>query len=55
MPESGKNVLYASSTTLASARFLTSVDVLFDDIVKVNVYLADIADLAAMNEAYAAF
>ena len=24
-------------------------------IVKVNVYLADIADLAAMNEAYAAF
>lgn len=32
-----------------------SVDHAVEDIVKVNVYLADIADLAAMNEAYAAF
>lgn len=32
-----------------------SVDHAMEDIVKVNVYLADIADLAAMNEAYAAF
>lgn len=32
-----------------------SVDHTVEDIVKVNVYLADIADLAAMNEAYAAF
>lgn len=32
-----------------------SVDHVVEDIVKVNVYLADIADLAAMNEAYAAF
>lgn len=32
-----------------------SVDHAAEDIVKVNVYLADIADLAAMNEAYAAF
>ncbi|WP_418994817.1 RidA family protein [Adlercreutzia equolifaciens] len=32
-----------------------SVDHAVEDIVKVNVYLADIADLAAMNEAYATF
>ena len=32
-----------------------SVNHAVEDIVKVNVYLADIADLAAMNEAYAAF
>lgn len=32
-----------------------SVDHAVEDIVKVNVYLADIVDLAAMNEAYAAF
>ena len=32
-----------------------SVDHAVEDIVKANVYLADIADLAAMNEAYAAF
>ena len=32
-----------------------SVDHAVEDIVKVNVSLADIADLAAMNEAYAAF
>lgn len=32
-----------------------SVDHVVEDIVKVNVYLADIADLAAMNEAYATF
>lgn len=32
-----------------------SVDHAVEDIVKVNVYLADISDLAAMNEAYAAF
>ena len=32
-----------------------SVDHVVEDIVKVNAYLADIADLAAMNEAYAAF
>lgn len=32
-----------------------SVDHATEDIVKVNVYLADIADLAAMNEAYVAF
>ena len=32
-----------------------SVDHVVEDIVKVNVYLADIADLAAMNEAYVAF
>ena len=32
-----------------------SVDHAVEDIVKVNAYLADIADLAAMNEAYAAF
>ena len=32
-----------------------SVDHAVEDIVKVNVYLADIADLAAMNKAYAAF
>lgn len=32
-----------------------SVDHVVEDIVKVNVYLADIADLAAMNEAYTAF
>ena len=32
-----------------------SVDHAVEDIVKVNVYLADIADLAAMTEAYAAF
>lgn len=32
-----------------------SVDHVVEDIVKVNVYLADIADLAAMNEVYAAF
>lgn len=32
-----------------------SVDHVVEDIVKVNVYLADIADLDAMNEAYAAF
>lgn len=32
-----------------------SVDHVVEDIVKVNVYLADIADLTAMNEAYAAF
>lgn len=32
-----------------------SVDHAVEDIVKVNVYLADIADLTAMNEAYAAF
>ena len=32
-----------------------SVDHAVEDIVKVNVYLADIADLAAMNEAYTAF
>lgn len=32
-----------------------SVDHAVEDIVKVNVYLADIADLAAMNEVYAAF
>ena len=32
-----------------------SVDHAVEDIVKVNVYLADIADLAAINEAYAAF
>lgn len=32
-----------------------SVDHVVEDIVKVNVYLADMADLDAMNEAYAAF
>ncbi|MFR7404263.1 MAG: Rid family hydrolase [Coriobacteriaceae bacterium] len=34
---------------------IESVDHTVEDIVKVNVYLADIADLAAMNEAYVAF
>ena len=34
---------------------IESVDHAAEDIVKVNVYLADIADLAAMNEAYVAF
>ena len=34
---------------------IESVEHDVDDIVKVNVYLADIADLAAMNEAYVAF
>ena len=34
---------------------IESVDHALEDIVKVNVYLADIADLAAMNEAYVAF
>ena len=33
---------------------IESVDHAVEDIVKVNVYLADIADLAAMNEAYVA-
>ena len=41
---------------LASVKAIVeSVDHAVEDIVKVNVYLADIADLAAMNEAYAAF
>ena len=34
---------------------IESVDHAVEDSVKVNVYLADIADLAAMNEAYVAF
>lgn len=34
---------------------IESVDHAVEDVVKVNVYLADIADLAAMNEAYVAF
>lgn len=34
---------------------IESVDHAVEDIVKMNVYLADIADLAAMNEAYVAF
>ena len=34
---------------------IESVDHAVEDIVKVNVYLANIADLAAMNEAYVAF
>ena len=34
---------------------IESVDHAVEDIVKVNVYLADIADIAAMNEAYVAF
>ena len=34
---------------------IESVDHAVEDIVKVNVYLADIADLAAMNEGYVAF
>ena len=34
---------------------IESVDHAVEDIVKVNVYLADIADLAAMNEPYVAF
>lgn len=34
---------------------IESVDHAVEDIVKVNAYLADIADLAAMNEAYVAF
>lgn len=34
---------------------IESVDHAVEDIVKVNVYLADIVDLAAMNEAYVAF
>ncbi len=34
---------------------IESVDHAVEDLVKVNVYLADIADLAAMNEAYVAF
>lgn len=34
---------------------IESVDHAVEDIVKANVYLADIADLAAMNEAYVAF
>lgn len=34
---------------------IESVDHAVEDIVKVDVYLADIADLAAMNEAYVAF
>lgn len=34
---------------------IESVDHAVEDIAKVNVYLADIADLAAMNEAYVAF
>ena len=34
---------------------IESVDHAVEDIVKVNVYLADIADLAAMNEAYVAY
>ena len=34
---------------------IESVDHAVEDIVKVNVYLADIADLAAMNDAYVAF
>ena len=34
---------------------IESVDHAVEDIVKVNVYLADIAGLAAMNEAYVAF
>ncbi|MCI9673893.1 MAG: RidA family protein, partial [Enterorhabdus sp.] len=34
---------------------IESVDHVVEDIVKVNVFLADLADLDAMNEAYAAF
>ncbi len=34
---------------------IESVDHVVEDIVKVNVFLADMADLDAMNEAYAAF
>ena len=34
---------------------LTAAGATFADVVKTTVYLADIADLAAMNEAYAAF
>ncbi|WP_124060480.1 RidA family protein [Gordonibacter sp. Marseille-P4307] len=34
---------------------LTSIDVPFDDIVKVNVFLKDLADLDAVNESYTRF
>ena len=32
---------------------LTAAGLTFDDVVKVNVYLTDLADFAAMNEVYA--
>ncbi|MEZ8101214.1 RidA family protein [Vibrio bivalvicida] len=34
---------------------MESIDVPFDDIVKVNVYLKDLADMAAVDEAYSTF
>lgn len=34
---------------------LTSIDVPFDDIVKVNIYLKDLSKLEAVNQVYAAF
>ncbi|MEF1289834.1 RidA family protein [Vibrio sp. M260118] len=34
---------------------MESIDVPFDDIVKVNVYLKDLADMDAVNEAYSTF
>lgn len=35
------------------AAVLAAADLTFDDVVKVNVYLTDMADFAAMNQAYA--
>ena len=36
-------------------RILDGADVSWDDVVKVSVYVADMADFGAMNEAYDAF
>ena len=35
--------------------YLESIDVPFDDIVKINIFLKDIADTEAVNEAYSTF
>ena len=34
---------------------LTSIDVPFDDIVKINIYLKDLSKLEAVNQVHAAF
>jgi 3-oxoadipate enol-lactonase len=47
-PETGQ-------TLVNIERILTAAGLGWDDVAKVNVYLADMADFAAMNEAYDAF
>jgi 3-oxoadipate enol-lactonase len=45
-----------TTQTLANIeRILVAAGLAWDDVAKVNVYLADMAEFAAMNEAYAAF